>query len=179
MPLHRYLPHLRDDFPWLWATHLRHQSRSPPSHFPLGKSLQPIRYPGNHVEQNLVRSHPIPYQRVPDADRALLHHGHGLFWPEHLGVDGLDSMQADCEDLGLLAQRDLLESSSICYSGHCGWRFVRSGVFCEQQLTSTVPAYSGCMDMLLALLPWKMVRKLQIEKREKVAIALAMSMGVL
>jgi hypothetical protein len=35
------------------------------------------------------------------------------------------------------------------------------------------------MDMLLALLPWRMVRKLQIEKREKVAIALAMSMGVL
>lgn len=42
-----------------------------------------------------------------------------------------------------------------------------------------VLAYGGCMDMLLALLPWKMIWKLQMKKKEKVAIALAMSMGVL
>lgn len=35
------------------------------------------------------------------------------------------------------------------------------------------------MDILLALLPWRMIWKLQMKKKEKVAIALAMSMGVL
>jgi hypothetical protein len=35
------------------------------------------------------------------------------------------------------------------------------------------------MGILLALLPWKMIWKLQMKQKEKVAIALAMSMGVL
>lgn len=40
-------------------------------------------------------------------------------------------------------------------------------------------AYSGTMDLLLALLPWAILWKLQMKKREKFGIALAMSMGVL
>ncbi|KAE9372547.1 hypothetical protein N431DRAFT_408830 [Stipitochalara longipes BDJ] len=39
-------------------------------------------------------------------------------------------------------------------------------------------AYGGCMDMVLALLPWKMIWGLQMKKKEKFAIALAMSMGI-
>lgn len=35
------------------------------------------------------------------------------------------------------------------------------------------------MDMLLAPLPWKTIWKLQMKKKEKVAVAFAMSMGVL
>ncbi|KAJ5628734.1 hypothetical protein N7490_010962 [Penicillium lividum] len=39
-------------------------------------------------------------------------------------------------------------------------------------------AYSGCMDFILALLPWLILWNLEMKKREKIGIALAMSMGV-
>jgi len=35
------------------------------------------------------------------------------------------------------------------------------------------------MDIVLALLPWRTILDLQMKKREKVAVAVAMSMGVL
>lgn len=35
------------------------------------------------------------------------------------------------------------------------------------------------MDFFLALLPWKVIWKLQMKRKEKVGVALAMSMGVL
>jgi hypothetical protein len=38
--------------------------------------------------------------------------------------------------------------------------------------------WSGVMDILLALLPWKMLRGLQMVRREKVGVGLAMSLGV-
>ncbi|KAJ5380321.1 uncharacterized protein N7496_002749 [Penicillium cataractarum] len=40
-------------------------------------------------------------------------------------------------------------------------------------------AYSGCMDVILALLPWAVIWDLEMKKREKAGIALAMSMGVI
>ncbi|KAJ5703006.1 hypothetical protein N7488_010554 [Penicillium malachiteum] len=39
-------------------------------------------------------------------------------------------------------------------------------------------AYSGCMDFVLALLPWVVLWGLEMKKREKFGIALAMSMGI-
>ncbi len=39
--------------------------------------------------------------------------------------------------------------------------------------------YSGAMDILLAILPWKIVMATQIRTREKFGVAVAMSMGVL
>ncbi|KAN0098841.1 hypothetical protein V8E51_014504 [Hyaloscypha variabilis] len=39
-------------------------------------------------------------------------------------------------------------------------------------------AYSGCIDILLALAPWKIVWNLRMERKEKYGVALAMSMGV-
>lgn len=35
------------------------------------------------------------------------------------------------------------------------------------------------MDIVLALLPWSVVWKLQMQKKEKIEVAVAMSMGVL
>jgi hypothetical protein len=35
------------------------------------------------------------------------------------------------------------------------------------------------MDMLLALLPWKVIWKLQMKEKEKLGVGIAMSMGVL
>jgi len=40
-------------------------------------------------------------------------------------------------------------------------------------------AYSGLMDVVLALLPWSVIWGLQMRKKEKIGVALAMSMGVL
>jgi hypothetical protein len=39
--------------------------------------------------------------------------------------------------------------------------------------------YSGIMDFILALLPWKVIWKLQMKRKEKFGVALAMSMGIL
>jgi hypothetical protein len=39
--------------------------------------------------------------------------------------------------------------------------------------------WSGLMDLTLALLPWKIVWGLQMKKKEKLGVAIAMSMGVL
>ncbi|KAJ5665692.1 uncharacterized protein N7477_008140 [Penicillium maclennaniae] len=41
-----------------------------------------------------------------------------------------------------------------------------------------VGAYSGAQDFVLALLPWTIVWKLQMRKKEKVGVAFAMSLGV-
>lgn len=35
------------------------------------------------------------------------------------------------------------------------------------------------MEFILALLPWKIIWKLQMQRKEKVGVALAMSMGIL
>jgi hypothetical protein len=48
-----------------------------------------------------------------------------------------------------------------------------------ETIALTAGAYSGCMDFILALFPWVVLWKLQMKKREKFGIAIAMSMGVL
>ena len=42
-----------------------------------------------------------------------------------------------------------------------------------------VGAYSGAQDFVLAVLPWPVLMKLQMRQREKIGIALAMSLGIL
>ncbi|KAK0672391.1 hypothetical protein QBC41DRAFT_381220 [Cercophora samala] len=39
-------------------------------------------------------------------------------------------------------------------------------------------AYSGVMDLVLAIIPWKIIMNLQMQTKEKIGVALAMSMGV-
>ncbi|GAB1315278.1 hypothetical protein MFIFM68171_05488 [Madurella fahalii] len=39
-------------------------------------------------------------------------------------------------------------------------------------------AYSGVMDLVLAIIPWKIIMSLQMQTKEKIGVALAMSMGV-
>ncbi|KAJ5963467.1 uncharacterized protein N7479_003343 [Penicillium vulpinum] len=41
-----------------------------------------------------------------------------------------------------------------------------------------VGAYSGAQDFVLALLPWRIVWSLQMRKKEKVGVAVAMSLGI-
>lgn len=46
-------------------------------------------------------------------------------------------------------------------------------------LTRRNLAYSGILDIVLAIIPWKIIMRLQMHTREKIGVALAMSMGVL
>jgi hypothetical protein len=39
--------------------------------------------------------------------------------------------------------------------------------------------YSACSDIALALLPWQFIRGLQMRKKEKAGVGIAMSMGIL
>jgi hypothetical protein len=41
-----------------------------------------------------------------------------------------------------------------------------------------VSAYSGILDLVFAIIPWQIVLRMQMERREKIGVALAMSMGV-
>jgi len=43
----------------------------------------------------------------------------------------------------------------------------------------TYIVYSAAMDFTLALLPWKLIWGLQILRKEKFGIGIAMSMGIL
>lgn len=46
------------------------------------------------------------------------------------------------------------------------------------QALTGVAGYSGAMDIVLALLPWKLVWPLNMRKKEKIGVIVAMSMGV-
>ena len=39
-------------------------------------------------------------------------------------------------------------------------------------------AYSGAMDLALSILPWKLLWSLQMQKKEKIGVIIAMSMGL-
>ncbi|KAK0652735.1 hypothetical protein B0T16DRAFT_369512 [Cercophora newfieldiana] len=41
-----------------------------------------------------------------------------------------------------------------------------------------VSAYSGILDLVFAIIPWQIIMRLQMARREKIGVALAMSMGV-
>jgi hypothetical protein len=46
-------------------------------------------------------------------------------------------------------------------------------------LTIGLAAFSGAMDIVLAVLPWKIIWPLTMNKTEKIGVLLAMNMGVL
>lgn len=39
--------------------------------------------------------------------------------------------------------------------------------------------YSGAIDVILALIPWPLIWKITMDRREKVGVAIAMSMGIM
>ena len=45
--------------------------------------------------------------------------------------------------------------------------------------TDTCAGFSALMDLVLALLPWKLIWGLQMKTKEKLGVAVAMSMGIL
>ena len=63
---------------------------------------------------------------------------------------------------------DPVRVNGICWDARVG---VYYGVFAA--------AYSGLMDLMLAMLPWAVVWKLQMGRKEKIGVGIAMGMGVL
>jgi hypothetical protein len=63
---------------------------------------------------------------------------------------------------------DPVRVNGICWDTRVG---VYYGVFAA--------AYSGLMDLMLAMLPWAVVWKLQMGRKEKIGVGIAMGMGVL
>lgn len=39
-------------------------------------------------------------------------------------------------------------------------------------------AYSGCMDVIMAILPWRIIWETRMERKEKIGVLVAMSMGL-
>jgi hypothetical protein len=64
----------------------------------------------------------------------------------------------------------LREVSILLISSRCGRACI---------LTPCCEGYSGIMDLVLAILPWNIIMSLQMKTKEKLGVALAMSMGVL
>lgn len=52
--------------------------------------------------------------------------------------------------------------------------FLRGDADCDD-----IKAYSGILDLVLAIIPWKIIMTLQMDAKEKIGVAIAMSMGVL
>ncbi|KAK0724615.1 hypothetical protein B0H67DRAFT_632183 [Lasiosphaeris hirsuta] len=63
-----------------------------------------------------------------------------------------------------------------------GWDKTINGICWDPKVNTYfgvfASVYSGLMDIVLALLPWMIIWKLQMRRKEKVGIAVAMSMGV-
>ena len=58
-----------------------------------------------------------------------------------------------------------------------------SWVFCRRygrvDADSMATVYSGSMDIILAILPWKIILSVQINKRERIGVVIAMSTSIL
>jgi hypothetical protein len=49
----------------------------------------------------------------------------------------------------------------------------------QNVLAHMLLGYSAGMEFVLALLPWRVIWKLQMKRKEKFGVAVAMSMGIL
>jgi hypothetical protein len=68
----------------------------------------------------------------------------------------------------------------IVYGIVAGGEFSISCTLLELTRFLTVDiGYSGVMDLVLAILPWNIIMSLRMRTKEKIGVALAMSMGVL
>ncbi|KAJ5100639.1 hypothetical protein N7456_006691 [Penicillium angulare] len=89
----------------------------------------------------------------------------------------------------MISMNALMWTCAICYLAQCKpaaalWNIDLmdkakcwpSYVF--ENIAMVAGAYSGCMDVILALFPWFILWNLQMKKREKFGIIIAMSMGV-
>ncbi|PKS05033.1 hypothetical protein jhhlp_008399 [Lomentospora prolificans] len=70
-----------------------------------------------------------------------------------------------------------------CQPSEKSWKPQVAGTCTRPEISSSLAiafaAYSGVLDLTLALLPWKIIFSLRMRLKEKIAIAVAMSMGIL
>lgn len=60
-----------------------------------------------------------------------------------------------------------------------GMHFSRILLLMSFRLTGICKAYSAFMDIVLAMLPWSVILRLQMKTKEKLGVACAMSLGLL
>ncbi|KAJ5732462.1 hypothetical protein N7493_003943 [Penicillium malachiteum] len=89
----------------------------------------------------------------------------------------------------LITMNVLMWLCGICYLAQCRTAAAlwNTALLAEAQcwpvnifenISMVAGAYSGCMDFILAIFPWFIVWNLQMKKREKLGLIIAMSMGV-
>lgn len=70
-----------------------------------------------------------------------------------------------------------------CVPVQKAWDMFVEGTCWEPEVTVRYNIFSGvysaCMDITLAMLPWQFIWGLQMKKKEKIGVGIAMSMGVL
>lgn len=92
----------------------------------------------------------------------------------------MDSVLASRKVVGLEDAGEML--AELYLSGlwcFCFWSVVPRVNCVEGDWADLLVAFSGLADITLAILPWKIVWTVAINKKEKIGALLAMSMGVL
>lgn len=84
--------------------------------------------------------------------------------------------------MNLLMVCDALYSWVECQPSRKHWQIFTEGTCWSPDIAVkfgiAAGAYSGCMDVIMAILPWRMIWNTRMERKEKVGVLVAMSMGL-
>ncbi|KAI3393582.1 hypothetical protein diail_3931 [Diaporthe ilicicola] len=84
--------------------------------------------------------------------------------------------------MNLLMFCDALYSWVECQPSRKHWEIFTDGTCWSPDIAVkfgiAAGAYSGCMDVIMALLPWRIIWETRMERREKIGVLVAMSMGL-
>lgn len=84
--------------------------------------------------------------------------------------------------MNLLMVCDALYSWVECQPSRKHWEIFTDGTCWSPdiavKLGIAAGAYSGCMDVIMAILPWRIIWETRMERKEKAGVLVAMSMGL-
>lgn len=84
--------------------------------------------------------------------------------------------------MNILMFCDALYSWVECQPSRKHWEIFTAGTCWSPDIAVkfgiAAGAYSGCMDVIMAILPWGIIWETRMEGREKVGVLVAMSMGI-
>ncbi|KAG8162936.1 hypothetical protein KVR01_007414 [Diaporthe batatas] len=84
--------------------------------------------------------------------------------------------------MNILMSCDALYSWVECQPSRRHWEIFTDGTCWSPDIAVrfgiAAGAYSGCMDVVMAVLPWRIIWETRMERREKIGVLVAMSMGL-
>lgn len=84
--------------------------------------------------------------------------------------------------MNLLMFCDALYSWVECQPSRKHWEILTDGTCWSPDIAVkfgiVAGAYSGCMDVIMAILPWRIIWETRMARREKIGVLVAMSMGL-